>query len=75
MKSTASIIGILLILLGIISLGYQGFTYTQREKVAQIGSLQISADTQKTVDLPPVLGGAALIAGIILVVVGRKGEK
>ena len=73
MKSTASIIGIILILLGVLSLGYQGFTYTQREKVAQIGSLQISADTQKTVYLPPVLGGVALVAGIILVIVGRKG--
>lgn len=73
MKSVTSIIGIILILLGIISLGYQGFTYTQREKVAQIGSLQITADTEKTVYLPPVLGGAALVVGIILVVVGRKG--
>lgn len=73
MKSVTSIIGIILIVLGLISLGYQGFTYTQREKVAQIGSLQITADTERTVYLPPVLGGAALIAGIILVVVGRKG--
>lgn len=73
MKSVTSIIGIILILLGIISLGYQGFTYTQREKVAQIGSLQITADTEKTVYLPPVLGGAALVVGIVLVVVGRKG--
>lgn len=73
MKSVTSIIGIILILLGVVALGYQGFTYTQREKVAQIGSLQITADTEKTVYLPPVLGGVALIAGIILVVVGRKG--
>ncbi len=73
MKSLTSVIGIILIVLGLISLGYQGFTYTQHEKVAQVGSLKISADKEKTVDLPPILGGAALVVGLVLVVVGRKG--
>jgi uncharacterized membrane protein HdeD (DUF308 family) len=75
MKSITSIIGIILIILGIVSLGYQGFSYTQREKVAQIGDLQVTADTQKTVFLPPIVGIAALVAGLVLVVVGRKGDK
>lgn len=72
MKSLTMLVGIILILLGIASLTYQGFTYTSREKVAQLGSLQVTADTQKTVYLSPVLGGASILAGIVLVVVGRK---
>ncbi len=72
MKSTTTIIGMLLILVGILALAYQGFTYTKHEKVAQIGDIQVTADTQKTVYFPPVLGGLSLVAGIILVVVGRK---
>jgi len=75
MKSLVTIVGIILIIAGILALGYQGFTYTQREKVAEIGSLQITADQQKTVSFPPILGGASLVAGIILVVVGRRGGK
>jgi hypothetical protein len=72
MKSSTGLIGIILIILGIGVLGYQGFTYTKREKIAQIGDLQVTADTQKTVYLPPVLGGISLVAGIILLVMSRK---
>ncbi len=72
MKSLLSIVGILLIIVGITSLAYQGFSYTKREKVLQIGDLEVTADTQKTVYFPPVLGGLSLVAGIVLVVVGRK---
>ena len=72
MKSTTTMIGIILILVGIVAFAYQGFTYTKHEKVAQIGDVQVTADTQKTVYFPPILGGAALVAGIVLVVVGRK---
>ena len=72
MKSLISLVGIVLIIIGVLALGYEGFSYTQRENVAQIGDLKITADTQKTIYLPPALGGAALVAGIILVVVGRR---
>lgn len=72
MKSSLSILGIVLIIIGIVALGYQGFSYTKREKVAEIGNIQISADTQKTVYFPPILGGISLVAGIVLVVVGQR---
>lgn len=72
MKSTISIVGIILIVVGIFTLAYQGITYTQQEKIMQIGDLKVTADTQKTVYFPPILGGLALVAGVVLVVVGRK---
>ena len=71
MKSIITGLGIVLIILGIVSLGYQGFTYTKREKVAQIGDLQISADTQKTIYFSPIAGGLALVAGVALVAISR----
>jgi uncharacterized membrane protein len=73
MKPIINLVGIILIVIGIAALAYQGFTYTKHEKVAQIGDVQVTADTQKTVYFPPMLGGLSLVAGIILVVVGRKG--
>ena len=64
--------GIALILLGIVAFAYQGITYTSREKVIDIGPLQASVDTKKTIPLPPILGGLVLVGGIVLVAVGAK---
>lgn len=72
MKAFVTLVGIILIIFGLVTLGYQGFTYTQREKVAQIGSLQVTADTEKSVHIPPILSGCALLVGVALVVIGRK---
>ena len=68
----AGIVGIILIALGIIALAYGGFTYTTREKVIDAGPLQVSADKQKTIALPPILGGICLVGGIVLVLAGNR---
>jgi uncharacterized membrane protein YidH (DUF202 family) len=68
----AGIVGIILIAIGIIALAYGGFSYTKREKIIDAGPLQVSADREKTVPLPPILGGFCLVGGIILVIVGNK---
>ena len=68
----AGIIGIILIVIGIVALAYGGFSYTTREKVIDAGPLQVSADKEKTVPLPPVLGALCLVGGIVLVAVGNK---
>ena len=66
------IVGIALIVLGIVAFAYQGITYTSREKIIDIGPLQATAETKKTIPLSPVLGGLALVGGIVLVAVGAK---
>ena len=75
MKAVMSMLGIVLIILGVASLGYQGITYTKNEKVAQIGTLEVSADSQKTIYLSPLVGGASLVAGIFLVLMGRSNRQ
>lgn len=67
-----TLVGIALIVLGIVAFAYKGITYTSREKVIDIGPIQATADTQKTIPLSPLLGGLALVGGIVLVVVGAK---
>ena len=68
------IVGIILIAIGIIALAYGGFSFTTSEKVAEVGPLKLEKDKTRSVPMPPVLGGLALIGGIVLVVVGaRKG--
>jgi hypothetical protein len=68
----AGIVGIILIAIGIIALAYGGFSYTKREKIIDAGPLQVSADREKTVPFPPILGGICLVGGIILVIAGNK---
>ena len=68
----AGIVGILLIVIGIIALAYGGFTYTKHEKIIDAGPLKISADREKTIPLPPILGGICLVGGIILVLAGNR---
>jgi uncharacterized membrane protein HdeD (DUF308 family) len=63
--------GVVLIGLGVLALLYQGVTYTSRETVIDIGPLQATADREKTLPLPPVLGIAAVIGGVVLLVAAR----
>ena len=72
LNNPITLVGIVLIILGIVAFTYQGITYTSREKIIDIGPFQATADTQKTIPLSPLLGGLALLGGIVLVVVGAK---
>jgi hypothetical protein len=65
-------LGVLLIVLGALALAYQGFSYTKHEKVIDIGPIEASADTKKHVTIPPIIGGAVLVAGLVMVVASRK---
>ena len=67
-----AIVGIVLIVIGAVVLVYQGITYTTREKVLEVGPVEVRKETQKTIPLPPLLGGVALAGGIILVLVGSR---
>ena len=66
------IIAIILIALGIAAFAYQGITYTTREKVVDIGPIQVTSEKTKTIPLPPIIGVIALVGGIVLLVVGVK---
>jgi uncharacterized membrane protein len=67
-----TLVGIALIVLGIVAFAYQGVSYTSREKIIDFGPIHATADTQKTIPISPLLGGLALVGGIVLVVVGAK---
>ena len=69
---TQSTVGIILIIIGIAALAYQGFTYTTTEKAVDLGPIQINTEREHTIPLPPIVGGIALIGGIALLVVGGK---
>lgn len=69
---TAPLIGVILIVLGVVSLAYQGITYTTHKKVLDIGPLEATTEQHKTIPLPPILGGIALVGGVVLLLAGRR---
>jgi hypothetical protein len=66
------IIGIVLIVLGIVSLALGGISYTKREKVLDVGPIQATAERHRTIPLPPLLGGLALAGGVALLIAGSR---
>jgi uncharacterized membrane protein YidH (DUF202 family) len=71
MKFTA-LIGVILVILGVACLAYQGITYTRRETLVNIGPIHAETERQHTIPLPPIIGVAAVVGGIVLVVAGSK---
>lgn len=68
----ATIIGIILILLGVLALIYQGVTYTTEETLFDLGPVEVEAEERRRIPLPPILGALSLIGGIALVIAGRR---
>ena len=64
--------GILLIVLGGLALAYQGFNYTHQERVLDLGPIHATAEEHEHVSIPPILGGLALVGGIVLVATGAR---
>jgi hypothetical protein len=67
-----ALVGVVLILLGVAAVVYQGVTYTSRETVVDLGPVHATADRQKTLPLPPVLGMAAVAGGVVLLIAGVR---
>ena len=70
--SGKTIIGIVLIVLGVLALAYRGFTYTTQKKEVDIGSLQVNKKEHHEVDFPPLLGALALVGGVAVLLVNRR---
>jgi drug/metabolite transporter (DMT)-like permease len=73
MKST-SWLGILLIVAGVLVLAYQGINYTREKKVIDMGPMHVTQETHERIPLPPILGGLALVGGVVLLVVGARSK-
>lgn len=66
------LLGIILIVLGVLALAYQGIRYTTEEKLIDIGSVKVTTTEKKNIPLPPIMGGVAIVAGIVLILAERR---
>jgi hypothetical protein len=67
-----AILGVALIVFGLAALVYQGITYTSKETVIDLGPIHATADREKTLRLPPVVGIAAVAGGVVLLIAGVR---
>jgi drug/metabolite transporter (DMT)-like permease len=72
--SAKTIIGIALLVLGILAVAYQGFSYTVPKKAVDLGPIQVTRQERHTVPLPPILGALALLGGIAVLVLDRSSK-
>jgi hypothetical protein len=65
------ILGVLLIVLGLAGLLYGGFSWTRREKVVDLGPVEVTNEHTKSLPVPPIVGGICLAAGVLIVLKGK----
>lgn len=70
--NTMSIIGVILIVLGVVGLVYGGVTYTSHQSVIDAGDLHFSVDQKERIPLSPIGGAAAVVLGVVLLFAGRR---
>ena len=66
------LVGIVLVILGVVGLAYGGITWTTKERVVDLGPLQVTHDKTQSLPLPPIAGGICLIAGVVLLVAAGR---
>jgi hypothetical protein len=68
----ATIVGILLIIVGVAGLAFGGFSFTHKEKVLDVGPIEAHADKKESLPVPPLLGALAIVGGIVLLASGAR---
>jgi len=67
-----TLVGIILVVLGLVGIAYGGISYSQRREVARVGPLQVTTREERTIPISPIAGGVAILAGVALIVAVRR---
>lgn len=72
---TTTVLGIIVLAVGMLALVYQGVAYTTSEEIVHIGPIQIVEQDTSTIPLPPIVGVIAVIAGAVLILSGNRDRR
>ena len=67
-----TLVGLVLVVLGLIGVAYGGITYSQKREVARVGPVQVTTREQRTIPISPIVGGVAILAGAALIIAVRR---
>ena len=67
-----TLVGLILVVLGLLGVAYGGITYSRQREVARVGPLQVTTREERTIPISPIIGGVAIIAGVALIVAVRR---
>ena len=70
----STLLAIVLIVIGVIALAYQGITYTTQKKIIDLGPIQATKEEHHTIPLPPIIGIVALIGGVAVLALSKRGD-
>ena len=70
--SLTRIVGLILVIIGIVTLVWGGVFWTDRDTVLDAGPLEITTENREGIALPPVLGAISLVGGILLLVIPSR---
>lgn len=70
--TAARVAGIVLIVLGLIGILWGGISWTREKTVVDLGPIEAKTHERQTIPIPPVVGGVAVVAGIVLLVLPRR---
>ena len=70
----STLLGIALIVLGIAALIYQGFSYTKREEILDVGPIEATKEETETIPVPPIVGGLMLVGGVAVLIAASRGS-
>jgi hypothetical protein len=66
------LLGVILLVAGLAGLAWPVLSYTTTEKVVDIGPVEVTAEREKNVLVPPIVGGLAAVAGLVIIVAGSR---
>jgi hypothetical protein len=67
-----TLVGLILVVLGVVGVAYGGITYSQKREVAHVGPVQVTTREEHTIPISPIIGGVAILAGAALIIAVRR---
>jgi uncharacterized membrane protein YidH (DUF202 family) len=67
-----TVLGLVLIALGVVGLIYGGITYTATDKLIDVGDVHVNVNHEKKMPISPIAGAAAVAVGAVLLIMGRR---
>jgi hypothetical protein len=66
------LLGVILLVAGLAGLAWPVINYTTTEKVVDIGPIEVTAEREKRLPVPPIVGGLAAVAGLVIIVTSSR---